>query len=101
MPDHASFEDQWAHRHMCICYLNNRGAGWKNDNCGGLKIVKTTVLSSVLLCVRCNMGLTDLSQKWQDNKSTGASTTHDELHYKDLSQQPCGVDVARNAGDQR
>lgn len=41
------------------------------------------------------MGLTDLSRKWQDNKSTI------QMSYKDLSQQSCGVDVARNAGDQR
>lgn len=39
------------------------------------------------------MGLTELSLKWQDNKSTGASTTHDEL-----SQKPRGADVATNAG---
>lgn len=80
---------------MCICYLNNSGAGRKNDNCGGLKIAKTTVLGSVLLCVGCNMGLTELSLKWQDNKSTGASTTHNEL-----SQQPRRADVATNAEHQ-
>lgn len=64
---------------MCICYLNHRGAAQRNDNCVGLKIAKTIVSSLVPLGVGCNTGLSLLSRKWQDNKSTGASTTHDEL----------------------
>lgn len=64
---------------MCICYLNHRGAGQRNDNCVSLKIAKTIVSSLVPLCVGCNTGLSLLSRKWQDNKSSEASTTHDEL----------------------
>lgn len=67
---------------MGICYLNNEDAGQKNDNCGGLKIAETTVLSSVLLCVGCNGKTINLLE----------FPLH-TMSYKDLSQQPRGANV--------